>query len=251
MMCNGPVTARPSTLLHLHATEQLHLLDVAHALRIQTLQDCTLVELIQAQVILQCNDILRSVIESDEDTEVGGVFGPAFTTGHVPSIAHHELKIIVVVNGSTDPLVSINKLGLINGAILIGIIISNEEVECIRLRQLALHHVRVFGHIILGPDIFFCHKSVAIRIKNGERFQHKILSELVHVPANRTNVFIVVDEAGVIPVEEREERLLLIRGKLDLPMIEELLEHDVHLFPVKLTGVVPVNDAKLPAHAFH
>merc|ERR1719420_765776 len=99
----------------------------------------------------------------------------------VPSIAHHEFKVVVIVDGSAHVLVVLQEFVERDRAVRIGIIVVHEELESLSRGSFTPAYSRVLRDIVGSCDLVHSDDSRTILVENIESSLDPVHAERVHV----------------------------------------------------------------------
>lgn len=173
----------------------------------------------------------------------------AVTVVDLPRVVHHELEVLVVVDGSRDVVVVLFELLL--GHDVVGRVVVAQVVvrfECLKeLKQdlllglLAREHVRVCLSRVDALDVVDVDPPVAVLVQLSEGLRHQSLAAGVHGSAELAEELVVVDGAGAVDIEVGVECADLRVGEAEHVVLHGLGE----LVEVQRSAVVVVHNAEL------
>src|SRR6056300_546891 len=122
----------------------------------------------------------------------GGVGRLALTASNVPGVAHHELEVVILVNGSTDICVVLLELLDSDLAVsLLGVPLSHELVQDVVLGHLTGLVLGVESDIVVDQKVVNFDNAVASLVQLLESQVNKALSEVVQVTTDTSQELVV------------------------------------------------------------
>mmetsp|Transcript_105073 Transcript_105073/g.295912 ORF Transcript_105073/g.295912 Transcript_105073/m.295912 type:complete len:308 (+) Transcript_105073:29-952(+) len=222
--------------------------NVRQALRPQCFHHGGVVVQIQAQIVFDCHDLLRAVVEHHQKTRVGRVCAPQLAARDVPRVAHHQLPIIVGVDRRAHPLIVLDEFLERDGPIRIAIVMLHELPHRVVGGHLSALHRWVLRNVVSAREFPEIHDAGTVDVQDRKGLLHPAQTELAHAAADSSSKLVVTDASRLIEVELREQRIFLSLTEPDVVRREQNVQGDVELFFRQLPSMVTVDDAELVAH---
>lgn len=173
----------------------------------------------------------------------------------VPSAVHHCLEVSVVVHTHGDIIVIFEPFvhtDLTISGILVSWHITEVVLKCVQeLHQdfvfcfLAGFDVRVLLCIICLPDVIDINLSRAIRVHGSVRSPGNLCSEVIHLPSDSSQEFVVGDFAASVSVEDPECLSHLLWVQTNSEVMHSFLEFS----SIETLGIVVVSNFELFANS--
>ena len=167
----------------------------------------------------------------------------------VPGAGHHDIEVLVAVDGGRDVVVVLLKLFLGNnviGSVVVSHVVGSLEgleelLEDLLLGLLARDNVGVLGCVIGSTDVGNVNVTIVVLVEDSVGLGDNALSVGVHGSTDGTEELVVLNKTTAVIVEEGEEV-----SDLTLTEAEHVVLHGLsELKLVKGHGVVIVHDTEL------
>mmetsp|Transcript_25187 Transcript_25187/g.42495 ORF Transcript_25187/g.42495 Transcript_25187/m.42495 type:complete len:227 (-) Transcript_25187:741-1421(-) len=173
---------------------------------------------------------------------IRGVGAPALATTDVPRVAHHELKVVVIVDGSRHIAVVSAKLGESDLSILISSVEGVQELaEHLVAASLAAYNVGMFRGVVLCRNIAHINRATLVCIQELVGHKHKLLATLIQHASYGAQELVEVHGTALVAVKVVEEELFL----RPVPREGGLVNSFAKLRKTDRLGVVVVHDLEL------
>merc|ERR1712032_857589 len=140
----------------------------------------------------------------------GGVGRCAFATSNVPCVAHHQLKVVILVNACADIIVVLNEF--LEGDLSVlgdSVPLLHELVQDIVLGHLTALKLRVEGDVVDVSQVLNINDTVIGIIQLVKGHLDELFSVFVHATTDTSEELIVAELSVVVLVEVLEDALEL------------------------------------------
>mmetsp|Transcript_105072 Transcript_105072/g.295909 ORF Transcript_105072/g.295909 Transcript_105072/m.295909 type:complete len:235 (+) Transcript_105072:29-733(+) len=166
--------------------------NVRQALRPQCFHHGGVVVQIQAQIVFDCHDLLRAVVEHHQKTRVGRVCAPQLAARDVPRVAHHQLEIIVVVHGSRNIRVILDEFSLLDDSVpLDGVKVRQKFHQALFWMQSPREDVWMVIHAEAVLNVLDRDPAAALRVQDFVSHVDHRPAPFVYRPSDRYQEFVV------------------------------------------------------------